>query len=375
MLVRNCQVGKIAAMSSAFSRREFLKLGVLTLGGLALHPRVIGHSVKPPEATGLVRVASNTERYRQVYDQPQYPLYNDEVKVVRTLERDQLLYTYEKFVAETGPSFNPNWYKVDEGYVHTAYMQPVETRMNEIVPFVRESGELFEVTVPVTQSYQLTNSEGWRKIYRLYYSSTHWVTGVASGPDGAQWYRILDELLLIEYYVLASHMRKIPASELTPVSTRVSPNDKRVVVSISEQRMWALEEGAIVLDTKVSTGIPELAPEDALIPTYTPPGDWWVFSKMPARHMGDGRVTSALDAYELPGVPWVSYFHEWGVAFHGTYWHDNYGNQMSHGCVNMKPEEAKWLFRWLMPSPEFGKVQTTGGNGTLVIVKNEPLED
>jgi len=351
-------------MASQFSRREFLKLGGLTLGSLALPTRIFGHSVKPSEAIGLVRVASG--QGIQIYDRPEYPRYNDKVKVISTRQRDQLLYIYEKFEADTGPEFNPRWYRLDEGYAHTAYLQPVETRLNEVVPYVSKKGELFEVTVPLTQSYRLTKTYGWDKLYRLYYRSTHWVTGVESGPDGAQWYRILDELLNIEYYVLAAHLRKVPASELTPLSTRVPPEDKRVEVSIAEQRLWAYEEDAVVLDTKVSTGIPELATTNG-IPSYTPTGNWIVFSKMPVRHMGDGRVTADLGAYELPGVPWVSYFHEWGVAFHGTYWHDNYGNEMSHGCVNMRPDEAKWLFRWLLPAAEPGAVHTAG-NGTRVIV-------
>ncbi|MEX1248348.1 MAG: L,D-transpeptidase [Anaerolineales bacterium] len=351
-------------MAPGFSRRDFLKLSTLTMGGLALAPRVFGHSAKPPEATGIVRVASG--RGIEIYNEPQYPRYNGQVKVVSTRQRDQLLYVYEKFESETGPEFNPHWYRLDEGYAHTAYLQPVETHLNDVVSYVREEGELFEVTVPLTQSYQLTKSQGWRKLYRLYYKSTHWVTGLETGPDGAQWYRIRDELLYVEYYVLASHLRKVPASELTPLGTRVKPEEKRVEVSIAKQRLWVYEEGAVVLDTKVSTGIPELATTNG-IPTYTPTGSWTVFSKMPVRHMGDGRVTSDIDAYELPGVPWVSYFHEWGVAFHGTYWHDNYGNEMSHGCVNMRPDEAKWLFRWLLPPADPGEIQTTG-NGTRVVV-------
>src|SRR3990170_4158008 len=351
-------------MSPAFSRREFLKLSGLTLGSLALPTRIFGHSSKPPEATGLVRVT--TSGGIQIYDQPEYPRYNDQVKVVATRSRDQLLYVYEKFQADTGPEFNPNWYRVDEGYAHTAYLQPVETRLNEPLHYVKESGELFEVTVPLTQSYRLTRTYGWDRLYRLYYLSTHWVTGVETGPDGAQWYRILDDLLRIEYYVLAAHMRKIPASELTPLSTRVRPQDKRVEVSIHEQHLWAYEEDAVVLDTKVSTGIPgSQSPEG--IPSHTPKGSWIVFNKMHVRHMGDGQVTGEVNAYELPGVPWVSFFHEWGVAFHGTYWHDNYGNEMSIGCVNMRPDEAKWLFRWLMPVAEPDAV-ITPGNGTRVVI-------
>ncbi|HKY79224.1 MAG TPA: L,D-transpeptidase [Anaerolineales bacterium] len=351
-------------MATGFSRREFLKLSGLALGGLALQPRAFGHSLKPPDAIGLVRVAADAGI--QIYDQPQYPRYNDQVKVVATRKRDQLLYVYEKFEADTGPEFNPRWYRLDEGYAHTAYLQPVETNLNEAVPYVSDKGELFEVTVPLTQSYRLTRTLGWEKLYRLYYLSTHWVTGIETGPDGAQWYRILDELLQIEYYVLAAHLRKIPASELTPVSTRVRLEDKRVEVSIYDQRLLAYEEDAVVLDTKVSTGIPNLQSTNG-IPSYTPKGNWIVFSKMPVRHMGEGRVTSDINAYELPGVPWVSYFHEWGVAFHGTYWHDNFGNEMSHGCVNMRPDEAKWLFRWLLPVAAPNAVHTPG-NGTRVVV-------
>lgn len=345
-------------MVSAFSRRDFLKLGGLTLGGLALPHHVFGHSDKPPDATGLVRV---TVAEMRLYKEPSY-----QSDVLDTRKKDQLMYVYEQFESPEGPTFNPRWYRLDEGYAHTAYLQPVKTLLNDVVPFVSEKGEIFEVSVPLTQSFRNTKTYGWQELYRLYYQSTHWVTGVETGPDGALWYRILDELLNIEYYVLATHMRKIPANELTPVSTKVAPEDKRVEVSISEQRLWALEEDAVVLDTKVSTGIPELSSGNG-IPTYTPQGNFMVFSKMPVRHMGDGHVTSDIFAYELPGVPWVSYFHEWGVAFHGTYWHDNYGNEMSHGCVNMKPDEAKWLFRWLAPEASHRDVQTVG-NGTRVTV-------
>jgi lipoprotein-anchoring transpeptidase ErfK/SrfK len=58
--------------------------------------------------------------------------------------------------------------------------------------------------------------------------------------------------------------------------------------------------------------------------------------------------------YYLPGVPWTMYFHK-GYAIHGTYWHNNFGTRMSHGCINMKTPEAKWLFKW---APK----------GTLVVV-------
>ena len=61
-----------------------------------------------------------------------------------------------------------------------------------------------------------------------------------------------------------------------------------------------------------------------------------------------------------------------GNAFHGTYWHDNFGLQMSHGCVNMRTDEAKWLFRWSTPvfkTPiESHQDWEQRGMGTLVII-------
>ena len=78
-------------------------------------------------------------------------------------------------------------------------------------------------------------------------------------------------------------------------------------------------------------------------------------------------MTDNINAYELPGVPWVCFFDQNGVAFHGTYWHDNFGYKMSHGCVNMLMEEAKWLYRWVLPETEASSWETRG-YGTSVHV-------
>jgi lipoprotein-anchoring transpeptidase ErfK/SrfK len=49
--------------------------------------------------------------------------------------------------------------------------------------------------------------------------------------------------------------------------------------------------------------------------------------------------------YDLPNVPWVMYFYS-GYAIHGAYWHNKFGTQTSHGCVNMRIEEAEMLYHW-----------------------------
>ena len=51
------------------------------------------------------------------------------------------------------------------------------------------------------------------------------------------------------------------------------------------------------------------------------------------------------DAYDLANVPYVMYFHE-GYGLHGTYWHNNFGTPMSHGCVNLSTGDAGWFYNW-----------------------------
>jgi hypothetical protein len=86
---------------------------------------------------------------------------------------------------------------------------------------------------------------------------------------------------------------------------------------------------------------------------------------MPAKHMGNGNLFAGADDYELPGVPWTCFFTDAGHAFHGTYWHENFGTPMSHGCVNMRTSEAKWIFRWALP-PHTPDAMSNRGYGTAV---------
>jgi len=84
-----------------------------------------------------------------------------------------------------------------------------------------------------------------------------------------------------------------------------------------------------VRSVTVSTGLPG---------TPTVEGEFRIYQKLLSQTMsGPG--------YYLPGVPYVMYFHQ-GYGLHGTYWHSNFGQPMSHGCVNLPTQEAKWFFYW-----------------------------
>jgi len=248
----------------------------------------------------------------------------------------------------TGPSWNPLWYRVWGGYVHSAYVQKVKINHNPVASEIKENTQLGEVTVPFSRAYRFTKSNGWERLYPLYYNTTHWVTGIDQGPDGRPWYKITDELLHIDYFVPGHHLRLIPDEEFSPISPDIAFEDKRIEVDLAHQTLTAYEKNEVVLFTKISSGIKTSRSTNG-IPTQTPTGRFNISVKMPSKHMGNGRLTDNLEDYELVGVPWTAFFHPDGYAIHGTYWHNNFGVPMSRGCVNMPNEEAKWLFRWMTP--------------------------
>ena len=326
----------------AISRREFLNLGGLGFSSLALHP--LRTWLPPEDQVDPVGIGRVTISQIGVFKEPSL-----ESERIGSRARDELIGLFEEINSPYGPPLNPRWYRISGGFVHSAYLQRVENlQLNRPVSTIVNFGRLGEITVPFTQSLRLTK-QGWEPVYRLYFQSVHWITGIDDGPDGEPWYRLTDELLHLDYHVPAVHVRPIHSAELQPISPEVPEGKKWVEVSLVDQTLTAFEDGQVVMETQVSTGLPGLGVVRG-IPTETPRGRFNIDPKMPSKHMGDGRLTADPEAYELPGVPWVSFFEfTTGVAFHGTYWHDNFGSRMSHGCVNMRPEEAKWLYRWSTP--------------------------
>ena len=345
-------------MGKHLSRRNFLKLGAASLAGLAFRPYF---EEDAGDDTGdIIRVASKSV---SVYSQPW-----DKSRIRFQRFRDEIVHVYEIVNSKYGPGYNPIWYRVWGGYIHSAYVQRVRLQLNPLLTSIPEKGQLAEVSVPFSQAMRYDRYTGWTPVYRLYYQSAQWITALDEGPDGEPWYRLYDELLRSEYHLAAAHLRPIQPEEVSPISADVPPEEKRIEVNLDTQMLKAFEGEHVVLETRISSGMvrrPGVSLEDS---TETPRGTFHVQSKMPSKHMGDGNLTSDLEAYEYPGVPWTSFFEPVvGIAFHGTYWHTNYGVPMSHGCINMRPEEAKWIYRWTTPPAPITDVETRG-MGTLVIV-------
>jgi lipoprotein-anchoring transpeptidase ErfK/SrfK len=99
----------------------------------------------------------------------------------------------------------------------------------------------------------------------------------------------------------------------------------------------------------------------------TPLGTRPIWRKLFSVHMTGG---STGGGYDLTGVSWTTLFEGNGVAIHSTFWHNNFGEAMSQGCVNCRPEDAKWIFRWTQPVVSYdpGDVTVSWPGGTQVEV-------
>ena len=351
-------------MSTQISRRSFLKLSLLGLLNLAYNPFPNPRNDHPYPPLKIGRVAA--DRVAAIYEEPR-----EHSGVVRWTRQDELLNIYFSLTSPEGPGYNPLWYRVWDGYLHSSYIQIVEFQFNQVLKEIGPGGQLAEVTVPYAPAFNYNRYDGWIQKYLLYYQTTHWITGIDSGPDGKVWYELTSEIDdHLTYFVPAPHLRPIPDHELIPLSPNIPNEEKLIEVSIRNQTLTAIEADLPVFSVKISSGLGgRVVPQG----TRTPTGHFHITSKTPSKHMGSIQASGAPDNYILPGVPWTMFFTlETGVAFHGTFWHNNFGVPMSHGCINMRNEDAKWLFRWVTPTFDFPvndrRSWDVRGYGTQVVI-------
>lgn len=142
-------------------------------------------------------------------------------------------------------------------------------------------------------------------------------------------------------------------------------SDRRWIdVSILNQVLVLWEGAQPVYATLVSTGRDGLGDPDKTL--STPLGTFRIQQK----HVTTTMDSSAADnEFELRDVPWVMYF-KGGYALHGAYWHDDFGRARSHGCVNLSPIDARYVFEWSAPNvPEHwhgAYASESFGSGTLL---------
>ncbi|MBC8335367.1 MAG: L,D-transpeptidase family protein [Anaerolineales bacterium] len=319
-------------LPSTFTRRDFLKFSAA--GVLSLLLADLGISKAYAGAPPLQRQGRTTWSSLTIYDKPSFS-----GKKVNLYGRDVILPITEEMIIEGEHAYNHLWYRIgNEGYAHSANLQPVVTSYNMPVFDIPESGVLAELTIPFVP-IRLGAGFVYRPKMRYYYGTTYWVNQIIQDPDdGSYWYRIYDQVTETYYFLPSYSLRIIPDEELAPISPEMPAEEKSLYVDLESQVMVAYEGDTPVMTSLVASGWGG---------TPTPIGTFSTYHKAPSVHMTDGAGDAAN--YDLPGVPWVSFFTGNGDAFHGTYWHNDFGDPRSHGCVNTPDNVSKFIYLWTTP--------------------------
>jgi hypothetical protein len=369
------------------TRREFLKLTGMAFGGLALAGRLTGNAIanginflqgEPgtsvfPEGKLLGRICAG-------YPGPRFDIKSEpywDAPATGTAWFDDV-YEWKREVIATqldGNRINQRWVETPEGYIYAEYVQKTQHRPQQPLSEIPtqldgKTGMWVEIVTPYydllltgpKESYQYWVAQTIRP--RVYYSQVFWAFDIRQDPVSGKTQYLLKQLYGAyddSYWVDADVCRHITPDEVSPIHP--DAGNKRILVDLRYQSLSCLENGKEVFYTKVTTGgIGENGK------WLTPPGTHTIWRKSMSIHMSAG---GAVGNYDIPGIGWTTLFDNNGAAIHSTFWHNYYGTARSHGCVNARPEDAKWIWRWCEPAVSYSPgdwMATDGRKSTLVEV-------
>jgi len=360
------------------SRRNFLKLTGFGLSSLAFRP-LLQSSPLPsfPDYDRLGRVCVGKVDLKTRPDESS--------ATVGVLYEDAVVPWLKEVVGPKPYYINQRWVETPDGYIYASNLQPVRNVPNQPVQELNHTdigtGTWMEVTVPyadvVLQNEPSSNS--WVKAkmdqglpVRLYYQQVFWVDRIRKDDDGQLFYRVNPNYYggVDMLWVRAEAMRPILPEEIQPINPLVE--EKRIVVDVISQSLSCFERDTEVFYCRVSTGAKFDAYGNKVEKWSTPVGKHRISRKYITLQMSGGTTGAG---YDLPGIGWTSIFVTGGVAIHSTFWHYDYGVPRSHGCVNAKPEDAKWIFLWTQPVVSYNSgladISITGETSTPVEVVEE----
>lgn len=355
-------------MKRPLSRRDFLKLAGFGLGAMAFKPYKSFeldalYIPKPlpqfPNSEIIGRLVDQTDiRSRPTND----PLLNTSIG---TLPADHLIPWEREVIGNVIGLTNQRYLETPQGYIWSSRVQPTKNLPN--IPITEmpagQPGFWAEVTVPyieltlegVAVSPWLLDHITYNFPPRLYYGQVVWIDQIRQN-DGFVEYRWNEgdqghgygygpygEM----FWADGAGLKVLTDEDVAPISADIDPNEKKIVVDVTYQTLSCFEGNNEVFFCRIASGQVYDPLTGAISDELaTPVGDmsaWW---KIISKNMTAGNEQAG---YSTPAVPWCTFISGEGVAIHGAFWHNDFGERRSHGCINVKPEDAKWIFRWTMP--------------------------
>jgi len=357
------------------TRREFIKLGVIGLGAAGIS------NIKPASAyLPAFPVGQRLGRTFYTVDIKSKP--DPDSATVKTVYNDNVLVINREIIGKPYTSFWKKrvWYETPEGYIPAISVQPVRNEPNEplleLPNYGITPGMWAEVTVPYVDIYldgEAPKSPRLQETVdpRFYYSQVLWIDGIAAGSNNETLYHVIEKHGSYGdvFWADAKAFKPITPEDIAPISPELE--NKYIIVDVNHQTISCYENDQEILFARVSTGAKYNNEGLPVEKWATPAGDYHLVSrKYISLHMAGGDTKAS--GYEEFAVSWNSIFASGGVAIHSTYWHNNYGEMLSHGCVNVEPDVAKFVFRWTKPETPYdtGVIEIQDYTGTNVKVKD-----
>ena len=383
-------------MNRKISRREFLKLAGVGLGTLAFNPhreRDLELSARPKRLPQF----PTSEIIGRVVD-PDIDLRSSPTNdpglntSIGKLPADTLVEWGRQVVGNViGGLNNQRYVETPNGYIYSSVLQPTRNLPNTPIPEIPagQPGFWAEVTVPYVElAHEGVVASPWLQDHiaynfppRLYYGQVVWIDQIrtSNGFVEYRWnegvpygygYGAYGEF----FWGDGAGFKVLTEEDVAPINPTVDPNDKRIEVDLDFQTLSCYEGTNEVYFCRVSSGLKfDPATGEISNKLATPVGSLLTHWKIISLNMTAGTFQSG---YSTPAVPWSTMISGDGIAIHGAFWHNAFGEKRSHGCINVTPEDAKWIFRWTTPYVSLAQSEvrmSLPDHGTIVVTSEITL--
>ena len=377
-------------MNQNLSRRDFLKIAGVSLGALAFRPPKgfdLEYFSAPrrlptfPASDIIGRVVDNGIKLRS---QPT----NDETvnNVISELSADTLVEWGRQVVGNVvGGLTNQRFVETPQGYIYSSVLQPTRNLPNTPISEMPagQPGFWAEVTVPyVDLAHDGVVASPWMQSHieykfppRLYYGQVVWIDRIRT-DNGFIEYRWNEDAPHGYGYGASGEFfwadgagfKVLTDADVAPISPDIDPAEKKISASLDYQTLSCYEGSREVYFCRISSGQGiDLGTGQPSNELATPVGNLLTHWKIISLNMTAG---TSQAGYSTPAVPWSTMISGDGVAIHGAFWHNAFGEKKSHGCINVTPEDAKWIFRWTTPHVTLAQSElrmSLPDHGTIVV--------
>ena len=377
-------------MNQNLSRRDFLKIAGIGLGALAFRPpkdfdyENFFAPKRLPQFPGSEIIGRVLENGIDLRSQPT----NDGAVTtsLSQLAADTLVEWGRQVVGNViGGLKNQRYVETPQGYIYSSVLQPTRNLPNTPLTEMPagQKGFWAEVSVPYIElAHEGAVASPWLQDHitynfrpKLYYGQVVWIDQIRTG-NGFPEYRWNEDVPHGYGYGAygeffwgdGAGFKVLTDADVAPISPDVDPNEKKISANLDYQTLSCFEGNTEVYFCRIASGLGyDPSTGQASDKLATPVGNLLTHWKIVSLNMTAGTFQSG---YSTPAVPWSTMISGDGVAIHGAFWHNAFGEKRSHGCINVTPEDAKWIFRWTTHAVSLQQTEvrvSLPDHGTIVV--------